>query len=209
MVSMGNSLNGYVCFAAVALVVKYFTGINRLVVDVGFLLLVIAMLFVNLSAVLGEKCGSSGTPQLTGSVLKAVIVPWVLMVGSVIALLHFLPGWKQPFANTFGYLAVLIPGVDGKGKLLALLPDNDLKKLIEENPGLLVNEFNTTNYQKQLEKVVGEERLASVDPDGSKAADFKKVILLKELVAEFMWHVLSGSVALITSFNILMNTPCA
>jgi hypothetical protein len=208
MVSMGNSLNGYVVFAGVALLVKYFTSINRLVVDIGFVLLVIAMLFINLSAELGEKCGVDGPPQLTGSVLKAVFFPWVIMVGGVVALIHILPGWKQPFSNTLGYLVVHIPGIDASGKLLALLPTNDLKTLIEENPSLLVNEFDTTNFDKQLLKVVGEEQLRSIDPGGSKAKEFKKVILLKELIAEFMWHVLSGSVALITSFNILMNTPC-
>jgi len=208
MVSMGNALNGYVVFAGLALLVKYFTSLNRFVVDIGFVLIVIAMLFINMSSVLGEKCGAEGTPQFTGDVLKAVFFPWVLMVGSVIVLLHVLPGWKQPFSNTFGYLAVHIPGIDARGKLLELLPDNDLKNLIEQNPSLLLNEFDTTNFDEQLKKIVGEKQLKEIDPGGSKAADFKKVILLKELIAEFMWHVLSGSVALMTSFNILMNIPC-
>ncbi len=204
MVSMGNALNGYILFAAVALLVKYFVpSVSRALVDGAFLLVVIALLFLNLSVVLGERCDLTARPQIAGAVLKAVLFPWVFMVGGVVALLHIFPGWKQPFSNTFGYLAVLLPGVGARDKLLAVLPDNDLKKLVETNPNLLLNELHLDGFDAQLRTLAGRE------VDAAAGEELRRVILLKEIVAEFMWHVLSGSVALITSFNILMNTPCS
>lgn len=201
MVSMGGALNTYVVFAAVALGVKYLTGLNRLLVDVLFLCIVIALLCLNLSLVLNEKCSASAAIS-AGEVFKAVFFPWVVMVGGIVALLHVFPGWKQPFSNTFGYLAIHIPTVGAKAKLLAILPEDkaELKVLIESEPSLLFNEFNLANFDAQMERMNVKNAAAT--------ASFKGIILLKELVAEFMWIILAGSVALITSFNILMNAPC-
>jgi len=204
MVSMGNALNGYIVFAAVAMLVKYFVpSISRAMVDGAFFVIVVTMLFLNLSVVLGERCDLTSRPHIVGAVLKAVLLPWIFMVGGVFLLLRVFPGWKQPFSNTFGYLAVNIPGVQARQKLLAVLPDNDLKKLIETNPSLLLNELHLESFEDQMKA------MAAPSSTSVSQEELRRVILLKDLVAEFMWHVLSGSVALITSFNILMNTPCA
>jgi len=203
MVSMGNSLNGFVVAAAAALVAKYFFPSKRVLIDAALVLGVMVGLMLNLSQVLKDRCGEGG-----GGAFQAVVFPWVFMVGSVLALLHYYPGWKQPFSNTFGYLAIQIPGMDARSKMLKLVPEGSLRRTIETDPSLLLNEFTTQNFEQQAATLSGG-KLGEVDPSGEYRAAFRKVVDLKELVAEFMWTILAGCVALITSFNLIMNTPCA
>ena len=51
-----------------------------------------------------------GKKNIVASILFAVITN-VLYVGSVMILLFLLPGFKEPFSNTFGYLIVYLFGV--------------------------------------------------------------------------------------------------
>jgi hypothetical protein len=186
-------------FAAIA---RFYKEGAALLIDFFMVAFTILLMGVAFSSILSARCGKAPL----GTVAKAVFLPWVLMFAVVVALLRFLPGWKQPFANTFGYLFIQNPLVDGKGKLKNLFADTPAMEVIGKNPGLLMNEFNLTNFDAQVKTFQADLKSSS---SVEAVAAFRRVVLMKEVVAEFAWHILAGSVALIASYNILMNEPCA
>ena len=59
----------------------------------------------------------NGNKNTTAAIYITLITNTVY-VGSVIILLKLLPGFKQPFSNTFGYLVVYLFGVKYANRLL-------------------------------------------------------------------------------------------
>ena len=47
-----------------------------------------------------------------GSTMINTIIPWVFIFGVINLILIIFPGWLSPFANTFGYLAMKIFGLN-------------------------------------------------------------------------------------------------
>jgi hypothetical protein len=119
---------------------------------------------------------------------------------TLLALMLF-PSWKTPFSNTFGYLVARIAG--GNKTLLDLLvPDKPLQ-YVYEDPSLLLNQFTTTNFETMFQSM----KEVMVDDAVKKEALFQ-VIRLKEIISEWIWFLLAGSVAISSSYTILMNTEC-
>tara|TARA_Y100001970_G_C14255267_1_gene874848 strand:- start:3852 stop:4352 length:501 start_codon:yes stop_codon:yes gene_type:complete len=83
----------------------------------------------------------------TGNVLMVTLVPWVLIMGSLFALLNFFPNWLNPFANTFGVLFTSFPInmyalfdsqqlLSKKNKIMNFLNENnlnDVSKFVNDN----------------------------------------------------------------------------
>jgi hypothetical protein len=181
---------------------RYYMPSSGVVIDGVFLVIVMIVMGVAFSSILGSRCNGNAP---AGALGKAIIFPWVFMLGSVLAILRVFPGWKQPFANTFGYLFISNPFVDGKGKLVALMGKTPLAETIKLNPGLLMNEFNASHFDAQVKKLKEDHGVM----DEAAVEAFRRVVQMKDVVAEFLWHLLAGSVALIASYNILMNQPCS
>jgi hypothetical protein len=159
-----------------------------------FAIIVVFMYFINM-AIIQSKC-SSPMP-----VFRATFLPWTFMFGSTLVALHFFPDWKKPFSNTFGYLVARIAG--GTQSLLELLvPDKPLQYVYEE-PSLLLNQFTTKNFEVMFDSM----KEVFIDDSVKKDALFN-VIRLKEIIAEWIWFLLAGSVAISSSYTILMNTEC-
>jgi len=152
------------------------------------------MYFINI-AIIQSKC-SSPMP-----VFRATFLPWTLIFGSTLIALSFFPDWKKPFSNTFGYLVARIVG--GTKTLLELLIPNEPLQYVYEDPSLLLNQFTTTNFETMFASMKG----VLLEDESKKQALFQ-VIRLKELVSEWIWFLLAGSVAISSSYTILMNTEC-
>jgi len=159
-----------------------------------FAIVVAFMYFANL-AVIQSKC-SSPMP-----VFRATFIPWVLMFAPILLALTIFPSWKSPFSKTFGYLVARLAG--GNKALLDLLVPNQPLQYVYEDPSLLLNQFTTTNFQTMFQSM----KEVMVDDEVKKAA-LLQVVRLKEIISEWIWFLLAGSVAISSSYTILMNTEC-
>jgi hypothetical protein len=200
--SMTTCMSAYFWLVAVACVVKTF-GVNPMMVDGIFFVAVLGTMFLIYSAVMRERCGDIAL----GPLLSATLVPWTVMLGGTMIVLYFLPGWKQPFSNTFGYMVVLFPKIQATNKLVKMFADSQKSsiKLIQDNPSLMLNEFAGSTFAATIAKLKGE---GLVGDDAAAIADFQKVVYIKDAVAEFVWYMLVGCVAITTSFNLIMNHTC-
>lgn len=159
-----------------------------------FLLLIIFMYVINIT-IIQSKCNSSM------SVVTATFVPWVLIFGSTLVALSFFPEWKRPFSNTFGYIFARLAG--STTLFLDLLNQDQKISYIYEDPSLLLNQFTTANFDTMFTTM----KDVFID-DLPKKELFKNVIVLKEIISEWIWILLAGSIAISSSYTILMNTEC-
>ena len=100
---------------------------------------------------------------------------------------------------------------------------DDVICMVYKDPSPLMNQFTVANFPVAIEKIknmLGTTYIALLDredfPTGKlKGASwgpiekFRKVIYLKDMVAEWIWYILTGSVVIATSDNIIMNSSCA
>ena len=159
-----------------------------------FAIIVGFMYFINM-AIIQTKC-SSPMP-----VFRATFLPWTFMFGSTLVALSLFPSWKTPFSNTFGYLVARIAG--GNKALLDLLIPNKPLQFVYEDPSLLLNQFTTDNFEIMFQSM----KEVLLD-DAVKKEALLQVIRLKEIISEWIWFLLAGSVAVSSSYTILMNTEC-
>ena len=199
-----------VCLAAffwVALIVfilKAVAGMRGLTIDLGFFLVSLLTTLLIFASIMKDRCGTAPF----GAVLGAVLLPWILMVGGVMALIRIFPGWIQPFSNTFGYLVCLVPGMNSRQKLSAILNPNNtsMSKLIVEDPTLMLNQFSSATFVDTVDRMVEGGVLTKNNP--AALQDFAKIVNIKDSVSEFLWHFLVGCVAITTAYNNMMNTVC-
>lgn len=194
---MNVALNAFFCMSAAYILAK-FNNIKGPIMDGIFVLLVMAVMYGMNVEVLKKRCGASDM----GVVAKATFVPWSLL-GILMVLLNLVPGWKQPFSNTFGYLIVLLGS--GKQKLRDMLKTEATPslKFINDDPWSLLANFSTVNFDKTVEVLRRDTPL-----NESKIAPFKKIVVLKDLVSELVWFMLVGSVAITLSYTSMSAYKC-
>jgi hypothetical protein len=191
--------------------------------------------FVVLTLIVQTGLASSATSTLCGgevqwgSAFQWGFAPWVVMFAILLPIFTYLPGWKSPFSNTFGYVGTLIMGVSKA--LNTLLKSNyktkdpALNKIMEniyEDQSLLVNQFTPENFEEGMKKLLPlmETGAVAVVESGGKAASeagsiyasayetLRNAIRLKDEIAEGVWLLLSGIlVSSIMSLGVL-NTQC-
>jgi hypothetical protein len=134
-----------------------------------------------------------------GTIVKATL-PWPLLFGTTAAVLEFMPSWKTPFANTFGYILYNFDG-KGNGFIKSLLKNNghDSYKFIIEDPGLFANTLDVYNFN---------EKKASFEPLPDPLKSLFKLIVLKQITADFVWYMLVGSVVITMSYNTILTANC-
>ena len=183
---------------AAYLVVKS-NDVSGIMLDGVFLLLVLVVMYLMNVEVMKKRCGASDVSV----VARATFVPWIVLLGGIMAVLHAMPGWKQPFSNTFGYLVVLIGG--GKQKLRDMLQTGTTPslKFIEDDPWSLLVNFSTSTFEATLAALRRDSPIAE-----DKVAAFKKIVLLKDLMAELVWFMLVGSVAITLSYTTMTGYKC-
>jgi len=149
------------------------------------------------------------------------IVPWVMMFCTIILILSVYPGWKTPFSNTFGYMMTKLSGskkimseifppvgdsTDGRAK--------DIKEslaYIYSDQSVLINEVTPNNFDifwKNTEPIRSEK-----SKTGLEAADLKQKFLnlvkLKDIVGEYVWYLLTGSLVVAVGYNYLIASTCS
>ncbi len=170
------------------------------------------------------------------TIFVITFVPWLLIFGIVSVLLIIFPGWKVPFANTFGYLAVKIGG------LKTLFNNDFINSNIQSNPGelekagmsvgraiqyiygnesLLINEIpfqegtdskgqpisreeNLENFIKTMQSVMIFKE--NISPESK--SKLYKLLLVKDLVSEYIWYLLVGILIASVSYNYIINVSC-
>jgi hypothetical protein len=194
---MTDALNAFFCMAAVYILAK-FNNIKGVMFDLIFVLFVMVVMYFMNVEVLKKRCGASDM----GVVAKATFLPWSLL-GLIMVLLRLVPGWKQPFSNTFGYLIVLILG--GKQKLREMLntATTPSLKFIHDDPWSLLANFSTSTFDKTIETLRKDSPI-----NEEKIAPFKKIVVLKDLMSELVWYVLVGSVAITISYTSMTAYKC-
>jgi hypothetical protein len=191
------ALNVFFCMAAAFIVVK-FNGVKSALADGIFLMLVMVVMYAMNIEVLKKRCGASDL----GVVAKATFLPWLLL-GCIMAALRFMPGWKQPFSNTFGYLIVLFGR--GKQKLRDMLQTDKTPslKFVQDDPWSLLANFSTTSFDATLAALRRDSPIAE-----DKIEPFRKIVLLKDLMSELVWYMLVASVAITLSYTSMTAYKC-
>lgn len=190
--------------------------------------------FVVLTLVVQTGLATSATSALCsgeiqwGAAFQWGFAPWAIMFAILLPIFAFLPGWKSPFSNTFGYIATLVMG--SKSALNTLLKSNyktkdpALNKIMEniyEDQSLLLNQFTPENFEDGMKKLIPllESGAVPVVESGGRALSeagstfsvayerLRSAIRLKDEIAEGVWLLLSGVlVSSIMSLGVLGTT---
>jgi hypothetical protein len=156
-------------------------------------------------------------PRSTTSGVVATIFPMLFIFGLLQLLLVIFPGWLEPFSNTFGYAVAKIGGAE-KVVRDVLKTDTqgtsvDISKAISNiynDPSIFLNQFNYENEEDFKLKWNKSANLfiAETGVDSQKYKDFRNMVKLKDLVAQFVWYMLAGILVTSRSYNYIINQPC-
>ena len=161
----------------------------------------IFMYFINIS-ILQDHCGNVDS----FTIFKATFFPWVLIFGNMMYVLNKMPSWLTPFSNTFGLLIARFAGCN-QAFLDMLIPQektNNSLHYVYSDPSLIVNRFTMINFEKTIQTL---SHIIDVQ-NTSKIADFKQFIKMKEIVSEWIWYILTASIAISVSYNSLITSKC-
>lgn len=199
-------------------IIKYFIR-NSSATTVRMSLVIYALLTVIVQFVLlGFLTKSSSGSFNWGMAALHGLIPWVVLFGSIIALLFFFPGWKSPFSNTFGYLVTLMLGVKAIFHSI-LKPANEIKgdpklsKAMEEiysDESMMINTFTPENFDRKIGEYKGimKNELKNASPTDIAFSGLKKMVFLKDIVSEFLWLILSGLLIVsMSSMQVISSNP--
>jgi hypothetical protein len=172
--------------------IKYTLKMN---LDAVFFVVILIFMYGMNVAIQKSKCNSTNS-----AVFIATFLPWCLMFAPLLVCLSFFPEWKKPFSNTFGYLLARIAG-STKALTDLLVPEKPLH-YVYDDPSLMINQFTPINFDEMYAS------LKEVLQDNEKKEIFRNIVRLKDLVSEWIWYLLGGSVAISSSYTILMNSDC-
>ena len=150
-------------------------------------------------------CGSAQT----GPVFIVSLLAFLLMFGILPLIFSFMPGWKAPFSNTLGYIAASIGGVGGIFQsMIATGPSagNPMLQKIKDNKAIMINEITPKNFETFM-KGLKKNKLIG---DGAKKYYGKlyKLVALKDSIAEMVWYILVGILAIFTSSQAILELSC-
>lgn len=206
---------GELAFLSIALIIYY--AIRFFLADkfsirnpnMGKILTTVMVLIVIVSQIITSiylsKSHCNGTPQI-GSAFLHTLLPNLLYMGPIIALLIFFPGFKAPFSNTFGYLAIT-PWV--KSAINEVLvgdseKSNSLLKKICQDESILVNLLTPSEkgFTQRLENLTKDSDGLRTDWKGTKGeATLYNLVVIKDMVGEWFWIVLGLAITISTTFN--------
>ena len=179
------------------------------------LVLIIGEFFINMSLT-QAMCG---TPQLS-SALFITLVPWFLIFGVLNLVLMVFPGWLAPFSNTFGYGVARLFGINNllNDIFKAKINPEDLKtenmgamaealEHIYTDRSLLVNEITQENFDNFWTNMSPSFK-PKIKDDLSMKKRLFDFIRLKDMVAEYIWYMLTGTLVTSVGYNYIVNKGC-
>jgi predicted membrane protein len=211
--------NGFPMFALITsiyFIIRYYITDDKQQLILSFvygITILIMMYFINLD-ITNNICGS---PQV-GTSLMVTALPWGVVFGTVLGLLIAFPGWLSPFSNTFGYLAAKLSGVSAlfdkilKPKFVSAKTNVNEKiaaealQQIYDDKSLLINQITLENFDSFWS------RMTSANLFNKNAGEFKSqlynLVRLKNLVAYYVWYMLSGALITSMSYNYIVGIGC-
>ena len=188
------------------------TGMIKTVLSLLYLISIVgSQLSIN---IMNSKEHCNGVPQIVSAMIYTII-PNFFMLGLVMIILKVFPGWKEPFSNTIGYVIVYLMGLGEtfsellKSKTVAKgKTGGDLISMICENKSIIINQITPMNYELFLNRLSKEGALKS----GYKKKDAYHYLWVlvnaKDAIAELIWYLLTGALAISTTFNALLDIEC-
>lgn len=205
----------FVILTIIYAVIKYkVTGRQQMIWGLIYLgILLTGMFFINLSMT-KEMCGST---QPSTAILVTT-VPWLMVFGVMALMLIAFPGWLAPFSNTFGYLIAKLAGLDSiADKIIA--PDAVTSNTpastkaaavaleqIYSDKALLINQLTPSNFEGFWSKM-SNAKLFNAGANQYKTALYN-LVRMKQIVAEFVWAVLSGGLATSIATSYIQGSAC-
>jgi len=192
-----------------------------------FILTILIQFFINVNTI-KNLCGF---PNYSIGFF-VTFIPWVIIFGILIVMLKMFASWKLPFSNTIGYLITKIGGINtlltanskdepslltnATFNLKAQSTDNSefYKAInnIKDDPAWLINEFtpNPTQFNEKLKFLITKKIFKPINGSNMTKTinSFKKLVYLKDLVAECIWFILTGCYITMVSRVSIMEKGC-
>jgi len=202
MSNLGTMMGLYLGLTGGFFAIKYLkskSGNFGAVYQMIYLLAVIVLSFTINLRLTYQLCGSNNY----STALLVTLVPWILILGLLTMLLQVFPGWKAPFSNTIGYIVAKALGV---GKvLMKMSPEgkgSKLYNLLRKKPSTAVNLHTWPEVKENPLKF-------NTTGENSKAFEkFKQIVLIKDLIGEMMWYLLSGFLVISYQSSYITNNSC-
>ncbi len=194
-------------------------GLGPLFTIFYFVLVIMSQMFINMK-VTQSICGDE---IQTSTAMSATIIPNVIILGVVYIMLVLVPGWKSPFANTFGYFAANIGGIrdvlntltntnfEEKGEGSIVLKQNQINifKSIYKDPSQLINNITPENFHKFLKTMRNIKYFKpSNEVNDRNVKKLYSLVVIKDLVSQFIWYMLAGYLVITTTYDSLINMKC-
>jgi len=181
----------------------------RLLIGVYVTVVLLTQFYFN-TTLLSTMCGGN-TSNLKMAIM-VTLIPWIIIGGGVTLGLLMFSGWKQPFSNTFGYLVAKLAGVNSLLYTILKNPTSGgakLKKTLHDiysNPALFINQITPANFDDFVRS--SHFMFVSNATRMPEMRQFRRIIMLKDLVSEFVWYVLTGVLVTTVSYNTIVNSTC-
>lgn len=198
--------------------VKYNTepSKNKVYFGIYALLLIIGQFFINMSLT-SSLCGTAQT----GSAIFITVIPWFFIFGVLNLVLMAFPGWLVPFSNTFGYGVTKLLGINSllntifKPKISKTdIKDANIELMAEAlehiytDRSLLVNEISQDNFDNFWSNMSPLFK-SNVKGDSTLKNKLLGFIRLKDIVAEYIWFMLTGILVTSVGYNYIVNSGCS
>ena len=184
---------------------KYF----RVIIGVYVSIILITQFYFNID-LLGQMCG--GNSSNFGMAALVTFVPWIFIGGGIVLGIMTFPGWKQPFSNTFGYGIAKLAGLNSVLYKLLKNPNaggNKLKKTLHNiysDPSLFINQITPDNFGDFMK--ASQFLFVPNAANKPEMRELYKLIELKDIVAEFIWYLLTGVLINTVSYNTIASSNC-
>lgn len=215
---MAISTSAFLVMTLAYSVIRYFTRNADSKTSYGIMIIYTLMVLGSQFVILGFLTKSISGSFDWGSAALHGLLPWGVLFTSMIAVLYFLPGWKAPFSNTFGYLITIALGVKAIFQSI-LKPGNEYKndpKLsrimenIYEDESLMINTFTPRNFDNKIREYKGVMRneLKNASPSNIAFSGLKKMVFVKDIASELLWLVLTGLLIInMSSMQVVSSKP--
>ena len=212
MISPGVATGIFLVLTVVYFVIKFFLidsgggkkkGLGIVLKLIYFLSVVGSQIGINLYNT-KVHCGE----QKPGLAIGYTIISNLLVLGVLFVVMVFRPGWKAPFSNTLGYIFVRNSARPLIDTILGDSPSTEspeLNKILNEirwetgnnKRDFLINQLTPSTFDSVIERFVSREGKVSATNQKSGALimekkKLKKLITLKDNIAEALWYILGG-----------------
>ena len=201
------SISLILIITAIYFVVKYNKDKENIIDFIIYgLALILSQLFINLNLT-NTVCGTNQWLTTT----FVTFIPWILIFGFLNLMIIKFPGWLKPFSNTFGY-GIVYTGVNNVlNKILDSNTTSEFTKILNEssNKALIINEIppSTEGFDEFYKTLLNPNATAAV-ADAALKEQLRKLIKLKNIIAEFIWFSLTGILTTLVSYHYIINSAC-